>query len=432
MKKYLVLSSAFLLTICVIAQPPEKMSYQAIIRDAGNNLVKDQAIGMQISILQGTVDGASVYTETQTPTTNSNGLVSIEIGTGTTSDDFSAIDWTNGPYFIKTETDPAGGTNYTITGTSQLLSVPYALHAKSAESLSGTLPETDPVYGSSAASGITASDITNWNNKLDNEQQNLSDVIALDNSANGQIKNLTDPTDDQDAVTKSYVDQIKEEIEEIQVSSGLIVKDLDGNIYPTLHIGSQVWMASNLRTTRYNDGSYIPKASAQLDWSSLSTPGYCWYENDSTSYADIFGAIYNWYTVNTGNLCPAGWHVSTDNDWKTLEMTLGMSETDANIVGYHGSNEGSKLAGKKPLWVINALTNDPEFGVSGFLGVPGGRRRYTGEFYDKANYANLWTADEYDADSAWHYSLYSLDTRIGYNNGGDKGDGYSVRCVKDY
>ena len=114
----------------VMAQAPNKMSYQAVIRDNSNALVTNQIVGMQISILQGAAGGTAVYAETQTPTSNANGLVSIEIGGGTVvSGNFSTIDWANGPYFIKTETDPAGGTNYTITGTSQLLSVPYAMYA---------------------------------------------------------------------------------------------------------------------------------------------------------------------------------------------------------------------------------------------------------------------------------------------------------------
>ncbi|MGD2033545.1 MAG: hypothetical protein PVF73_00710 [Bacteroidales bacterium] len=162
-KKVSTILAAVLLTATLWAQSPEKMSYQAVIRDADNNLVTGQSIGMQISILQGSADGTAVYVETQTPTTNINGLISIEIGTGTTSDDFSAIDWAGGPYFIKTETDPDGGTTYTITGTSQLLSVPYALHAKTAESIEGGVTETDPVFGASIASGITATDTANWN-----------------------------------------------------------------------------------------------------------------------------------------------------------------------------------------------------------------------------------------------------------------------------
>ncbi len=127
------------LTLCVLAsvgfsQSPEKMSYQAVIRDAGNNLVTNQSVGMQISILQTSATGTAVYIETHSTTTNDNGLVAVEIGTGTVvTGTFSAIDWSAGPYFIKTDTDPAGGTVYSITGTSQLLSVPYALYAKDVE-----------------------------------------------------------------------------------------------------------------------------------------------------------------------------------------------------------------------------------------------------------------------------------------------------------
>jgi hypothetical protein len=131
MKNIFTLAFAFFFTGSLFAQAPEKMSYQAVVRDGSNDLVINQTVGMQISILQGAVSGTSVYTETQTPTTNSNGLVSLEIGSGTSvSGTFSAIDWSAGTYFIKTETDPNGGTNYTITGTSQLMSVPYALYAK--------------------------------------------------------------------------------------------------------------------------------------------------------------------------------------------------------------------------------------------------------------------------------------------------------------
>ncbi len=138
MKQIYTILAAVLLTATVWAQAPEKMSYQAVIRDASNNLVTSQAVGMQISILQNTATGTAVYVETQTPTTNANGLVSIEIGTGTVlSGDFIAIDWSNDTYYIKTETDLNGGAAYTITGTSQLMSVPYALHAKTAESITG-------------------------------------------------------------------------------------------------------------------------------------------------------------------------------------------------------------------------------------------------------------------------------------------------------
>lgn len=168
MKKIITVCAVLLMTASVFAQAPEKMSYQAVVRDGSNALVTSTAVGMQISILQGSASGTAVYVETQTPTSNINGLVSLEIGSGTVvSGDFTTIDWANGPYFIKTETDPTGGTSYTITGTSQLLSVPYALHAKTAETVTGTITETDPIFGASVASGITGADTTNWNNKQD-------------------------------------------------------------------------------------------------------------------------------------------------------------------------------------------------------------------------------------------------------------------------
>jgi|TARA_B110000211_G_scaffold26512_1_gene27031 hypothetical protein len=165
MKNFNKLFFFFLLTtISVFAQSPEKMSYQAVIRDASNTLLKNQEVGMQISILQTTITGASVYTETQTTTTNINGLVSIEIGTGSTSDDFSAIDWSTATYFIKTETDPIGGSSYTITGTKQLMSVPFALYATTSGSsqtnATNIANNTTAIALNTAKVGITAQQTT--------------------------------------------------------------------------------------------------------------------------------------------------------------------------------------------------------------------------------------------------------------------------------
>ena len=164
MKKLLTYLTAALLTGSVLAQVPQKMSYQAVIRNSNNALVINTSVGMQISILQGSPSGASVFTERHSPLTNSNGLVSVEIGSGTViSGSFNTINWANGPYFINTETDPAGGTNFTISGTSQLLSVPYALHAQSAETVTGTITETDPLWSGSPSFGISDTNISNWN-----------------------------------------------------------------------------------------------------------------------------------------------------------------------------------------------------------------------------------------------------------------------------
>ena len=133
------MKKSFLLLFLLIGkisftQAPQKMSYQAIIRNTSGALVSSTSVGMKISILQGSETGTVVYSETQTASTNANGLVSLEIGAGTVvTGTFAGINWGNGTYFIKTQTDPTGGTNYTIVGSSQLLSVPYALYTSKSE-----------------------------------------------------------------------------------------------------------------------------------------------------------------------------------------------------------------------------------------------------------------------------------------------------------
>ena len=118
-RAFAISAAAVILNIAAWSQSPDKMSYQAVVRDLNNQLVTNSSVGMQISILQGSVYGTLVYSEILTPMTNANGLITVEIGGGT---GFDTINWAKGPYFIKTEIDPAGGTDYSITGTSQLLS----------------------------------------------------------------------------------------------------------------------------------------------------------------------------------------------------------------------------------------------------------------------------------------------------------------------
>lgn len=152
----------------LLAQAPEKFSYQAVIRNAGGALVSNQTVGVRISVLFGLSNGTAVYVERHSVTTNSNGLLSLQVGDGETiSGNFGQIDWSQGNYFIKTETDINGGNNYTISGTSQLLSVPYALHALSAASFSGQIEENDPIFQQSIAATISEDDISHWNEKLD-------------------------------------------------------------------------------------------------------------------------------------------------------------------------------------------------------------------------------------------------------------------------
>ena len=154
--------------IAASAQAPEKMSYQAVIRDANGAILKNQNVTIQFTVIQPSTPGTPVYQEFHRPTTNTNGLVSIYIGTGTVSSgNFSTVDWSSGPYFLQTEIDPTGGFNYVISSTTELVSVPYALYANVADSLIGGVNETDPIFDASVAKGIGTTDTAYWNGKLD-------------------------------------------------------------------------------------------------------------------------------------------------------------------------------------------------------------------------------------------------------------------------
>jgi hypothetical protein len=197
MKKLYPIILVLFVTLNLQAQSPQKMSYQAVVRNSSNALVISGPVGMRISILQGTANGTAVYVETHALTTNANGLVSLEIGGGTPfTGTLSTINWSSGPYFIKTETDPQGGSSYTISGTTQFLSVPYALHAKTAESISGTITETDPVFGAAPASSISGSDISIWNSSFAWGNHALAGYLMseVDGVIGNEINNVSNTT----------------------------------------------------------------------------------------------------------------------------------------------------------------------------------------------------------------------------------------------
>jgi uncharacterized protein (TIGR02145 family) len=351
MKKVFTLLVGLVCTIGVFSQAPPKMSYQAVIRNSSDQLVINQAIGLRISILQGGVTGTPVYVETQTTTTNANGLITIEIGGGTElTGIFSTIDWSSGVYFIKTETDIMGGTNYTITGTNQMLSVPYSFYSK----IAGTSTDAVKLTGDQIIDG----------NKI---------FIGTINSTLHNNTNVADPVNAQDAATKAYVDALFETVKQLQADLG--TKDIDGNTYKAIKIGSQVWMAENLKTTKFNDGTEIPLVTNNTEWSNLTTPAYCWYNNDETTNKNLYGALYDRQAVSTGKLCPAGWHVPSDAEWHQLILFL-----DPNAVL---SDPQSLIAGGKLKEVGTAHWMSPNTGATnetGFTGLPAGYRNSNGLF----------------------------------------------------
>ncbi len=636
MKKILSTLAVIFIISSTYAQTPKNFSYQAVFRDASNNLVTNQQISMQISILQTSTDGTAIYVETQNPETNLNGLISIEIGTGESNDDFSIIDWSNGPYFIKTETDIEGGTNYTITGTSQLLSVPYALYAKTAEtveninitgnetafdswdknntddfsgdyndltnqpnlfdgnysSLNGTpqnvseltndagylteYTETDPDFNSwnkdysdLINTPTNLSDFTNdvgyitdytetdpiFNNwdkdyadlintpenistftndagyltsytEIDgdntNEIQNLNEVLTEGNTGgNSQIKEIANPTDAQDAVTKAYVDALfdilvetgaitlvdfssdtqfnkidslinfsgisdinptnwlwdfgdgntstlqnpthsystsgtytvsltvsnevlnytEEKINYITIlengvlGDGLI--DIDGNYYPTVIIGSQEWMAENLKVTRYPNGDPIPYITETDSWNALGSndtdDAFCYYYNNPDSeygglytYAASIGDNWTRDNVDDQGVCPDGWHIPTDLEWQELEISLGMDPVEANNMDWRGGNE---LVASKLKSETGWAGNDNSTNESGFSALPGCARGNNGGSFITNDCGYYWTST---TNNSFAYlrmfgpGINSVD-RQNYS----KANGFSVRCVKN-
>lgn len=209
------------------------------------------------------------------------------------------------------------------------------------------------------------------------------------------------------------------------------VTAIDGNVYETVKIGDQIWMAENLRVTHYRDGTAIPLLTSDDDWTSTSTGAYCYYDNDSSN-SDTYGALYNWHAVtDSRNIAPEGWHVPTDAEWKELEMYLGMSQSEADDTRSRGTNEGSKLASNEDLWSNDALDNDFEFGTSGFTALPGGYRYYVDGSYSHMGYGGyFWSAAESSSNDAWSRGLSYYGSAV-YRDIYNKKGGFSVRLVRD-
>ncbi len=205
------------------------------------------------------------------------------------------------------------------------------------------------------------------------------------------------------------------------------VLDLDGNTYDTVKIGTQTWMKQNLKTTKLNDGTSIALVTDVAAWSSLSSPGYCWYNNDETANKNIYGALYNWYTVSTGKLCPSGWHVPTDSEIKTLEMYLGLTQIQADATNRRGTDQGNKL---KEAGTIHWSAPSVGTNSSGFTALPGGARDYYGSFGTLTIHSPWWSSTELDASTAWLRSLYYTYADI-YRGSDNKKYGFSVRCLKN-
>ena len=478
MKRIFTVLSAVLLSASLWAQAPQSFSYQAVIRNSSNALVTSTAIGMKISLLQGSENGNAVYAETHTPTSNANGLVSIAIGGGAVvSGTFTSIDWANGPYFVKTETDPTGSTNYSLITTSQLLSVPYALHAKTAESIVGgnVLPSggtngqiitncdglptwtTGGICPGKIASlncagvslngslnnGTVASNVTfvitySGGNGGPFSSQSISSTSVVGLTANLQAGSFATGNGSLTFTVSGTPSSVGNALFSLTIAGqvcsismvvqalptdgyGPNITDSENNTYTTVYIGTQQWMAENLKVTKYNDGTSILNVTDNAQWQNNTTGAWSYYNNDVANNAK-YGKLYNWYSTSpttngNKNVCPAGWHVPTYAEWTVLTDYL----------------DGETVAGGKMKEVGTTSWNSPNTDATNtslFTGLPGGFRYLAGSFNGIGDYGYWWSSTEENPNGAWGRSLNNGNGNASryYSN---KRDGLSVRCLRD-
>ena len=214
------------------------------------------------------------------------------------------------------------------------------------------------------------------------------------------------------------------------------IKEIDGNVYTEIKIGKQVWMVENLRTTKFNDGSSIANITSEEQWNDASRPGYCWYDNDIDN-KNTYGALYNWYAVESGILCPKGWHVPSDAEWTQLKEYL-----IANGYNYDGTTTSNKIAislANAKGWFasddVGAIGNtntayDAFRNKSGFSALPGGYRHANGPFDDIGTNGHWWSSTQYDTSTAWLRGLSYSGSYV-FRSANGKDLGFSVRCLRD-
>ena len=399
------------------AQAPQGFNYQATVRNTTGELIINSNVYFKFNVIQGSQTAVPIFTETHDVPTDDLGQVTLIIGEGTANTGvFSEIDWSLGSYYLGIELSINGDNGYVAMGTTQLLSVPYALYAAHSGNATPTIPD-------------------------------LEAVLAENNSANNQqIKDLQDPTDPQDAVTKNYtyskveiaalIANLQSQIDNTETTS---VTDIDGNTYNYITYGDQDWTVDNAAMETYRDGTPIPQVTDATEWENLTTGAWAYYNNDPTK-----GKLYNWYAVmgvhDTDESTPnkefaiEGWHVPSDTEWTTLENQL-----IANGYNYDDTTTENKIAkamasttGWNTSTGTGAIGNDQSTNnSSGFNTFPEGFRDSDASFSGEGKASIFWNSTMYDSDDE---SLRFLNWSLSYLlrlEGNTKQDGLSVRFVRD-
>jgi uncharacterized protein (TIGR02145 family) len=361
-----------LASIAVSAQVPQGIPYQAFARNSSGVAIANSAVKVRFSIRDSIATGTIKYQETHNPTTSALGLFSVNVGMGTVvSSTFSGINWGKNAKFLQVEMDPAGGTAYTDLGTTQMMSVPYALQANAVKMRTSVIGDT--LY-------------TGDGNYL---------IIPWISAANP-----------------------------ISTGNGPKISDIDGNLYNTVIIGSQVWMKENLNVSKFSNGDPIPTNLDNNLWGNLGVPSFSSYNNDASNFS-IYGKLYNWYAVSDQRgLCPTGWHIPSDSEWFTFENFLGGAVAD-------------KIKTVGTLQAGTGLWNEPNgaSNQSGFSGKPAGLRSTQGTFVEIGNYGLWWSSTIYPPLGTGTYYSWSRSVSI-YSAGLQRGQtdhrsGISVRCLKN-
>ena len=322
----------------IFAQTPQGFNYSAVARDAAGKPLANKNMNVQISILKGNANGAVQYTETHLVNSDSYGLFNLVVGNGSVvTGTLSNLPWGADNYFLKTAIDANGGANFLTMGTTQLLSVPYALHSKKSDN------------------GIDKVSATGDTLYLSNGKFVMIPGVSLANVFSVQGSSIS----------------------------------INGDSYSTVKLGNgQEWFSENLRTSQYNDGTRILRPDS-IEWANnflnnSSFPMMSWYNNDSiTNITNQRGALYNWFCINptsngNKNICPQGWHVPSESDWE-------------NLINYVG---GIQLAGKNLKTISGWNQQDVGNNLVGFSAFPSGARGPQGTFFYDQSHVYYWASTE--------------------------------------